>query len=222
MRCASSSTPTPTAWSWRRSAGSAASSARAASPTATWPLHPGSRGLPDWLIAELGLEGKLAGSKKNRVKAVKLRGSLSQGLVYPVSDGMIRGRQVAAGDDVTELLELVKYEPPIPISMQGEVRAAHGATLKYDIEDFKKYPQEFRDGEPVVITEKLHGTWCCLGWHPEHGTIVTSKGMSDKGRAGVLGGQAQQAALQMHDLIVQRDRVDGRELFPQPLFDRLG
>ena len=41
-------------------------------------------------------------------------------------------------------------------------------------------------------------------------------------RAGVLGGQAQQAALQMHDLIVQRDRVDGRELFPQPLFDRLG
>ena len=136
---------------------------------------------PDWLIAELGLEGKLAGSKKNRVKAVKLRGSLSQGLVYPVSDGMIRGRQVAAGDDVTELLELVKYEPPIPISMQGEVRAAHGATLKFDIEDFKKYPEEFRDGEPVVITEKLHGTWCCLGWHPEHGAIVTSKGMSDKG-----------------------------------------
>ena len=138
---------------------------------------------PDWLIAELGLEGKLAGSKKNRVKAVKLRGSLSQGLVYPVCDGMIRGRQVAAGDDVTELLELVKYEPPIPISMQGEVRAAHGATVKYDIEDFKKYPEEFRDGEPVVMTEKLHGTWCCLGWHPEHGAIVTSKGMSDKGLA---------------------------------------
>ena len=65
--------------------------------------------------------------------------------------------------------------------MQGEVRAAHGATLKYDIEDFKKYPAEFRDGEPVAMTEKLHGTWCCLGWHPEHGPIVTSKGMSDKG-----------------------------------------
>ena len=78
---------------------------------------------PEWLIAELGLEGKLAGSKKNRVKAVQLRGALSQGLVYPVRDGMIRGRQVVEGDDVTELLELVKYEPPIPISMQGEVRA---------------------------------------------------------------------------------------------------
>ena len=141
---------------------------------------------PEWLITELGLEGKLAGSRKNRVKAVQLRGALSQGLVYPVRDGMIRGRQVVEGDDVTELLELVKYEPPIPISMQGEVRAVHGATLKYDIEDFKKYPDEFRDGEPVVITEKLHGTWCCLGWHAEQGPIVTSKGMSDKGLALLL------------------------------------
>ena len=141
---------------------------------------------PDWLITELGLEGKLAGSKKNRVKAVQLRGALSQGLVYPVRDGMIRGRPVSAGDEVTELLELVKYEPPIPISMQGEVQAAHGATIHYDIEDFKKYPQEFRDGEPVAVTEKLHGTWCCLGWHPDHGPIVTSKGMSDKGLALLL------------------------------------
>jgi RNA ligase (TIGR02306 family) len=141
---------------------------------------------PDWLIAELGLEGKLAGSSKNRVKAVKLRGMLSQGLVYPVREGMIRGREVAEGDDVTELLELVKYEPPIPIAMQGEVHAVHGATLHYDIEDFKKYPDELRPGEPVAITEKLHGTWCCLGWHPDHGPIVTSKGMSDKGLALIL------------------------------------
>ena len=29
---------------------------------------------PDWLIAELGLEGRLAGKRQNRVKAVKLRG----------------------------------------------------------------------------------------------------------------------------------------------------
>ena len=136
---------------------------------------------PDWLIAELGLEGKLAGSKRNRVKAVKLRGALSQGLVYPVRDGMIRDQRVAEGDDVTALLDLVKYEPPVPVAMQGEVAPAHGATIRYDIENFKKYPCELRDGEPVSITEKLHGSWCCLGWHPEHGAVVTSKGMSDKG-----------------------------------------
>ena len=141
---------------------------------------------PDWLITELGLEGKLAGSKKNRVKAVKLRGALSQGLVYPVRDGMVRGRAVAEGDEVTELLELVKYEPPIPVAMQGEVRAVHGATIHYDIENVKKHPDELGDGEPVVMTEKLHGTWCCLGWHPKHGPIVTSKGLSDRGLALII------------------------------------
>ena len=136
---------------------------------------------PDWLIADLGLEGRLAGKKRNRVKAVRLRGVLSQGLVYPVRDGRIRDQPVVEGDEVTALLELVKYEPPIPIAMQGEVAPAHGATLHYDIENFKKYPHEFQEGEPVVVTEKLHGTWCCLGWHPGPGPIVTSKGMSDKG-----------------------------------------
>ena len=141
---------------------------------------------PDWLIAELGLEGKLAGSKRNRVKAVKLRGALSQGLVYPVRDGMVRGRPVSEGDTVTDLLELVKYEPPIPIAMQGEVRPVHGATLRYDIENVKKYPDALQEHEPVVITEKLHGTWCCLGWHPDHGPVVTSKGMSDRGMALIL------------------------------------
>jgi tRNA-binding EMAP/Myf-like protein len=38
--------------------------------------------LPDRLIEELGIRGYLAGSQHNRVKAAKLRGVLSQGLVY--------------------------------------------------------------------------------------------------------------------------------------------
>lgn len=37
--------------------------------------------LPDQLIEELGLTGRLSGSKKNRVSAVRLRGELSQGIV---------------------------------------------------------------------------------------------------------------------------------------------
>lgn len=37
--------------------------------------------LPAELIEELGLTGRLAGSKADRVKAVRLRGELSQGIV---------------------------------------------------------------------------------------------------------------------------------------------
>ena len=136
---------------------------------------------PRWLIAHLDLVDKLAGSGRNRVKAVRLRGVLSEGLIYPLKDGRIRGKLVSEGEDVTELLELEKYEPPIPVTMQGDVEPAHGATLHYDIEDIKKFPDALRPGERVVFTEKLHGTWCCLGWHPDYGPIVTSKGLSDKG-----------------------------------------
>ena len=37
--------------------------------------------VPQWLLERMGLEGRLAGKDKNRVKAIKLRGVLSQGLV---------------------------------------------------------------------------------------------------------------------------------------------
>ncbi len=162
--------------------------------------------LPEWLIRELNLEGKLAGKKANRVKAIKLRGVLSQGLVYPVHTiqapwefkGEYQGvldvnfiktettfeHYVQLGDDVAEALGIVKYEPEIPVSMQGQVFNAHGMTLKYDIENIKRYPDILVDGEICVITEKLHGTWCCFGFHPDapH-AIVTSKGHSSNGLA---------------------------------------
>lgn len=161
--------------------------------------------VPDWIITKLGLEGKLAGKAKNRVKAVKLRGILSQGLIFPLeyrenvmdqdtrvwSDHHVLSRgecgagiSVKEGQDVTELLGLVKWEPVIPSCMNGEVFNAFGYTLKYDIENLKKFPNVLLEGEDVVITEKLHGTWCCMGRHPEVETpIVTSKGLSDRGLA---------------------------------------
>ncbi len=139
---------------------------------------------PDDVIAELGLEGRLSGSKKNRVKAVRLRGALSQGLVYPITGAKLRDIPVAEGDDVMEWLGITKYEPPVPTNLAGEVWNAHGATLKYDIENIKRYPDAFQKGEQVFITEKLHGTWCCFGLHPKHlSPIVTSKGLSAKGLA---------------------------------------
>lgn len=156
--------------------------------------------LPDWLIKELNLEGKLAGKNKNRVKPAKIRQMLSQGLVLPVedvpekaisnaikfkgTDGKIHHQCILEGEEVSDILGIEKYEPPIPVHMSGDVFNAYGMTLKYDIENIQKYPDVLKKGEAVVITEKIHGTWCCFGYHPEaphH--IVTSKGLSEKGLA---------------------------------------
>lgn len=159
--------------------------------------------VPEWILEELGLVGKLAGKQHNRVKAAKFRGVLSQGLVYPVdkewegvytiwNGGKNKGvrypeTSLFVGDDVTEFLGIEKYEPTIPSCMRGEVHNAFGYTLKYDIENVKKHPEVLQEGMAVVITEKVHGTWTCFGYHPEFEEkekyLVTSKGLSDDGLA---------------------------------------
>ena len=116
-------------------------------------------------------KGLLAGSKGDRVKAVKLRGEVSQGLVFPVNKiAMYLGqpdREFAVGDDVAGLLGIVKYEPPIPVGMAGEVyNAGSWLTVDYDIENLKKYPDVLQEGEEVIFTEKLHGTSFQIGLLP--------------------------------------------------------
>lgn len=141
--------------------------------------------LPIWLQKELGVDGRLAGPKHDRVKAVRLRGILSQGLCYPARDYW------EEGDDVTEELQIKKYEVPVPPALAGEVYNAGGRrTIKYDIENFKKFNKEIPEGMNVVMTEKLHGTFCCLGVMPnslqtvEGGhLVVSSKGLGSQGLA---------------------------------------
>lgn len=116
-------------------------------------------------------KGLLAGSKGDRVKAVKLRGEVSQGLVFPVNKiAMYLGqpdREFSIGDDVAPLLGITKYEPPIPVGMAGEVyNAGSWLTVDYDIENLKKYPDVLQEGEEVIFTEKLHGTSFQIGLLP--------------------------------------------------------
>lgn len=164
--------------------------------------------LPEWLLKRLGLWdaekncGKLAGKNGDRVKAVRLRGELSQGICYPVGhsvDGTpIIGRgttcqPVSEGDDVAGFLGITKYEPPVPVALAGEVfNAGERLTLSFDVENWKSYPDVFEDGEDVVFTEKLHGTCTVVAIlpykdaHPEafgekKNILIFSKGLGAKG-----------------------------------------
>lgn len=162
--------------------------------------------LPEPLIEALGLTGRLAGSKKDRVKAIKLRGCLSQGLLYkvdqtdddrmfvsiPAKDDPI-GYMVLVneGDDVAADFGIEKYVVPVPAHLAGEVYGAGcELTVAYDIENYKKFPDVLKDGEEVVFTEKLHGTFTGFGilprshWDPKHFLgrfVVFSKGLGADG-----------------------------------------
>lgn len=162
--------------------------------------------VPDWLLEKMGLTGKLAGKSKNRVKAAKFRGQISQGIVYgegmqPVPlDPILQVVSIGGpthillmheGVDVTEQLGIVKWEPEIPASMAGEVyNAGMNLTVAYDVENVKHFPDLFDDGEEVVYEEKTHGTFCGLAYLPAslHSVdhfkgkfLVFSKGLGAKG-----------------------------------------
>ena len=133
--------------------------------------------VPDDIIEELGLTGKLSGGRRNRVKEIKLRGILSEGVVYPAREHW------SVGDDVTDELGITKYIPKVPGCLDGVASGEYADyTFKYDIENLKKNQSLFNSDDEVVITEKLHGTLLmCVAIPDQNEVIVTSKGLAGKG-----------------------------------------
>ena len=148
--------------------------------------------VPTEILARMGLEGKLAGPQKNRVKAARLRGVLSQGLVGSFKALGIEARE---GDDVAERLGITKYEPPTPVALGGEVfNAGRELTLDFDVQNWKSYPDILQEGEEVIFTEKLHGTCTIIAVLPykdappeafgeKRNILIMSKGLGAKGLA---------------------------------------
>ncbi|MFE9677952.1 RNA ligase (ATP) [Streptomyces sp. NPDC006259] len=142
--------------------------------------------LPAELIEELGLTGRLAGGNADRVKAVRLRGELSQGIVCrpkALADVDL-ARAAREGTDFAERLGIVKWVPPIPPTMNGEVEPAPDLLPWVDIENIQRNPDVFTAGEPVILTEKLHGSACLVTYVADEGRVyVSSKGFGAKSLA---------------------------------------
>jgi RNA ligase (TIGR02306 family) len=102
---------------------------------------------------ENGLEGF-------RLRTIKLRGQVSQGLVLPVSV-LPEGRTLFEGLDVTEVMAITKYEPPVPANLAGKVKGHFPSFLiKTDEERVQNltgtYP--FDKSLRFYVTEKLDGS----------------------------------------------------------------
>lgn len=90
--------------------------------------------------------------KSRHIKAAKLRGVMSQGLVLKAPAG------AQEGDDVAELLGIVHYVPDIKNSGDGEMIAGPPFSgEKYDVDSWFRYDYLIPDGTLVEITEKLDG-----------------------------------------------------------------
>jgi RNA ligase (TIGR02306 family) len=102
------------------------------------------------------------GVKGERLRTVKLRGQVSQGLLLPIDKNSPLADSVSLGDDVTEMLGVQKWEPPIPAQLQGQMKGAFPHFVpKTDQERCQNLRAEiFEDhrGELYEVTVKLDGS----------------------------------------------------------------
>ena len=111
---------------------------------------------------------KMGDQEGFRLKTIKLRGQVSQGLILPISVVPIAqfatGHNLPEGLDVTEMLGIVKYEPPIPAELSGKVKGLFPSFIpKTDEERIQNLTKEYGEWKhqskhQFYVTEKLDGS----------------------------------------------------------------
>jgi RNA ligase (TIGR02306 family) len=105
------------------------------------------------------------GTEGFRLKTIKLRGQVSQGLILPIVVLNPPDTNIYVTPfedlDVTEMLGIVKYEPPIPAELAGKVKGLFPSFLrKTDEERIQNLTSEYEEFKKrkFYVTEKLDGS----------------------------------------------------------------
>ncbi|MFH1186419.1 MAG: RNA ligase family protein [Chloroflexota bacterium] len=95
-----------------------------------------------------------------RIKAKRLRGTFSMGLLTPAEPAW------TVGQDVHEQMHISHYEPPEPFQMGGDNEKDPGWFPCYtDIEGLRRFPDVLIPSEEVWVSEKIHGANGRACWH---------------------------------------------------------
>lgn len=98
-----------------------------------------------------------------RIKAKKLRGVFSCGLLVQSKPEWVLGQDVQAE------LGIEKYDPETieenKCKIRGDAESAPFVISKYDIDNARKYSRLMVVGEPYVATEKIHGANSRFVWY---------------------------------------------------------
>jgi RNA ligase (TIGR02306 family) len=100
-------------------------------------------------------------SRGMRIKTVRLRGQISQGIAFPLSVIPSDITVVGEGQILDAVLGVSKYEPPIPACLSGKVKGTFPSFIpKTDetrVQVLQKVLSKYK-GEKCYITEKLDGS----------------------------------------------------------------
>jgi RNA ligase (TIGR02306 family) len=95
-----------------------------------------------------------------RVRTIRLRGQISQGICLPLSF-LPQNAENTEGVDVTDVLGIVKYEPPIPASLAGIMKGNFPSFIPKTDETRVQILEDLLTGykdEKCFVTEKLDGS----------------------------------------------------------------
>lgn len=103
-----------------------------------------------------------------RIKAVKLRNRWSEGIICPMNILPIDLSNREVGEDVSDILKVNHYEPPVPqdLSAKGGLPYGVGKTDEERFENFKENELPF--GQTVDITLKVDGQSCSFYYNHEN------------------------------------------------------
>lgn len=109
-----------------------------------------------------------------RLRTIRLRGELSQGLILPLSvlDTTQWGMDFYEGQDVTKVLGVRKWHAPIPAALAGEFLPWPSEIPKTDQENVQNIYSELNDllDQPWIVEEKLDGSSCTI-YKKKDGTV---------------------------------------------------
>lgn len=127
------------------------------------------------------------GIKGERLRTIKLKGQVSQGLLLPLivieyNLGKLDVEWIE-GDDVTSALGIIKYEKPIPAQLAGLIRGNFPSEIpKTDQERIQNLTKEFEGYKQFTwtVTEKVDGTSCTFYLDQEGEFHVCSRNLDLK------------------------------------------
>ncbi len=103
-------------------------------------------------------------SRKFRIKTIKMRGQISQGIAFPISTfNELKNVEIKEGLDITEVIGVRKYEPPTSVMTSGQVKGDFpGFIPRTDEMRIQSVPdvltRQENMGKRCYITEKVDGT----------------------------------------------------------------
>ena len=119
--------------------------------------------IPKTLVPDLSRGDKVRtyeGIEGERLRTIKLRGQISQGLIIPLNETPLELGTIEEGQDVSEELGIIKWEHPENLFVRGgEAKGNFPSFIrKTDQERFQNIDKDYPVGKLFEVTEKLEGS----------------------------------------------------------------